>query len=152
MQHKAILCGRQVLFGLGILWLAAGTVACHTSAELRDIAEKRPDPRAAFADEMWAAVGELAREEAWTLDLNSAEDRLLTTVWFESEPGLRKKVRLTVVMAPMGVGINANIKYERPDEAQAGMWLPDESAELANRSKAEERVLVERIHAIWRSR
>lgn len=143
---KAPRCG---IYFLGLLFALALSSACYTAAEMQTLAENTPDPRAAEAERVWQAMQQVSAEKGWSLDLNRKEDLLLTTHWKEVGPDLRKRVRLSVVMASRGLGISAKVRYQRRDADEPQTWQPAEDPRLDEEATTEERALVQRVHTVW---
>ena len=137
-----------VVIGLALM----ASSACFTPQELRKRAEDMPDPRQLEADKVWAAILTVVKEqEQWPVELARREDLLLATEWMPVEEDLRKRVRFTVIIAPMGIGINVLVKHQRKDP-QAPFdeaWKEAEGAELSAAEKREEGALVKRVQTIW---
>jgi hypothetical protein len=144
--------GASALRYFALLCLLSTCAACYTPAEMQTLAQAAPDPRVAAAKGIWQAMLDVAAENQWKLDLEREEDLFLTTQWTEGQPDLRKRVRLSVVIAGPGVGINAHVVHERRTAAAGegeGEWAPADDPELDDADRREERALVERVQAIW---
>ena len=142
---------RRILFGL---IAAAGLLAmagCYTPQELRAKAAEAPDPRQEQADKLWSAIVEVSGQEQWPVDFQRAQDRMMATRWIPTEEGLRRRVRLMVVITPMAVGVNANITYQRfdPQASPESQWQDADDKELATRARREESTIVRKIQAVW---
>ena len=140
---------------LVLIVLLLFSTSCYTAQELRKKAESMPDPRQAEMDILWSSILSVAEEEeGWPLELARRDDLFLTTEWMEVEDGLRKRVRINVVLAPMGFGLNVLVKHQRRDESAPfdSQWKDFSSPSISEAQKAQEADLVRRIHAMWQSR
>jgi hypothetical protein len=137
-----------------LLSLTFASAACFTPQQLREKAQSMPDPRQAEADIIWASILTIVNdEEQWPVDLARRDDLWLATEWMEMEEGLRKRVRISVIIAPMGFGINVLVKHQRfdPEAPIDEKWREFSSPEISASEKAQEAQLVKRIHLMWQS-
>jgi hypothetical protein len=127
--------------------------ACYTAQDLERLAAQKPDPRQEQIERLWRAMGALVAEEQWPLTLERRQDLIMVTQWQELEDDLRRQIRLLVLVAPVGIGINVHVTYQRrdertdlpPDEA----WAEVHDPVLQLRQRGEERAFATRIQQKW---
>ncbi len=123
--------------------------ACYTASELRALSESKPDPRAEQVNALWDCVLTVAAEEKWPIEVESRQDLLLATQWMDTGENQRERVRFTVIVAPMGVGINVTVhKQHRAPDADAWYDITDPAA--LTRKRAEETALAKRVQLMWK--
>lgn len=136
--------------GVALVALMALGIGCTTAADLRASQRGAKDPRLVELDRIWEAIHEVMRERDWPVELSRVDDLLVSTAWMAVPPdpaqadapeGLHRRVRMMILMAPMGMGINAKVRYARvvqtpdtPDDASTPNANPQDSA--ANTSDA----------------
>ena len=135
-------------FSLCIVLLTALSSGCYTAAEMRKLSEEKPDPRQAQVDQLWSCIQTVAAEEAWPIEVASRPGLLLATQWIERDTEHRERVRITVVVAPMGVAINVYIhsQHRAPGAAE---WTDVTEPNALTRVRAQETALARRIHGMW---
>lgn len=139
----------RLLLAAAFLVLAAAP-GCLSTEEARLRADSAPDPRQERLDQLWAATLQVASERAWSVELASREDLLLTTAWAEEDGGAaRRRTRVLALATPQGVGINAHVLRQRrvsPPGEEPAAW---EDLPASDADRAEEEAVVSRIYALW---
>lgn len=132
-----------------ILLIALVAPGCYTAAEMRDLAESKPDPRAEQVNALWDCVLTVAEEEKWPVEVESRQDLLLATQWMARGDDKRERVRFTVIVAPMGVGINVTVhkQHRVPDTDE---WFDVTDPAVLAQKRAEETALARRVQLMWR--
>ena len=125
-----------------------GLPACYTPAELRQLAESQPDPRAAQVNALWDCVLAVVAQEAWPIEVESRQDLLLATEWMDRGEDRRERVRFTVIVAPMGVGINVTVHKQHRVPGQEE-WFDVTDPVILTQKRAEETALAKRVQQMW---
>ena len=114
------------------------------------MAEAQPDPRAEQVNQLWDCVLQVVKEEGWPVQLERRQDLLLATEWMPAGDARQRRVRFSVVVAAMGVGINVTLDYQqRIPGDETAPWSEVTDPELLAQKRMEEMALARRIQLMW---
>ena len=120
---------------------------CYTADDIRARGELVEDPRVAEMERLWTALEDTLQAGGYTLKLNRPQDKIITTEWVAHNDALRRRVRMTLVVTNIGLGMNCTVQYQRRD---GDRWiLVEDDPVLAQGAKSEEQLIVRAAYARW---
>ncbi len=123
------------------------TGACYTAQEIRERSELVEDPRVTEQKKLWQALETTLTDAGYGIKLNRPQDKIITTKWVTHGDTLRRRVRMTLVVTNVGLGMNSTVIYQRFSD---GAWMTvEDDPKLLRAAKQEEQLLVRRVYERW---
>jgi len=135
-------------FSIWIILFLTSLGGCYTASEMRQLAEEKPDPRQTQVDQLWKCIQTIAAQEQWPIEVSSRQGLLLATKWINKDAEHRKRTRVSVVVAPMGVAINVHVHLQHRVPG-APEWTDVTDPVVLTDKRVEETALAKRIHWLW---